>query len=88
MSRGHYLFGAQKSVWPCHRISSRPLLERRRAPLGEVVLGNEALDPSSEGADALRNVHGVDMNAQCRRKGGDVELKVAMFTCLNKGGEL
>jgi hypothetical protein len=65
MSRRHYLFGSQKGMRPCHCIASGPLLERRRAPLGEVVIGNEALDPSGECANALQSGHDGDMNAQC-----------------------
>ena len=87
MSRKHYLFGIQKGMRPCHCITSSLLLERRRASFGEVVLSNEAFDPSGDGYDALRSGHGGDLNAQCKWK-RFVELEVAMFTRPNRGGDV
>jgi hypothetical protein len=58
-----YLFRREEVVRPCHRVPSGSLLDRRRAPLREMMLGDEAFDSSSKRVDAFwRHCSHVDAN--------------------------
>lgn len=48
------LFCGEEVVRPCHRVAPSSPLDRRRAPLREMVLGDEAFDPASKRVDAFR----------------------------------